>query len=271
MKKLSIVFALISTSLWADELVLNDGSTIEWRVLEDKGDSYLVTPLRGEKKIIKKSDVKELRISKSEVNALAGATFTTEDGKFTIERATGKPINLLDQIDPKKGMVPGNNGKSTAEFKDGKNLFLNTAPDRGARFEIQAQLPPEYDLALVVDYLSGNTPMYMALSNPMAKWVVESGGEGTAILNYDKKPIGSDKGKLHGDMNRVEIIYMVRNNGFIVSLNGKEAASFNGDWKRLSGPSDWLPKKGGSLSIGLSEVRMIVHSMIIVPVVPGKK
>jgi len=272
MKKIMIVFVL-SIPAFGDELILSDGNKIEWKVLEDKGDSYVVTPLRGPKVTLKKSEIREVKVGRTGI-LLTGATFTTEDGKMTVEKAQGKPVDLLSLIDPKKSLVPGNNGKSTAEFKDGKSLQIESTPDRYARLEMPAVESGilGYDLSITLERMAGNTPIFMGLQNAGARWTMATGGwnGGNGLYLVDKKPLDLSAERSRESVlneGQVTLAYYVRPQGFVVTGNGKEIFSWEGDWKRLSIPQEWTPKKQGCIFIGLSESKVIVHSMTLTPVV----
>lgn len=208
-----------------DELVLKDGTKIEWTALKDQGDSYDVETAQGLKKI-RKADIAKI-VPIEIVTPLAGAFLEFDKGRKM------ETINLFQALDAKRAIggtwrgVPG--------------ALLATGEASMARLEIPVSLGPEYDLHVTVERREGSGEIGIGLFGGGRRFLfaVDSFAcvwSGFAWIDGKSCNINGHalKGKLLEPKAPRTFVFQVRPDGVAVHLDGKPFIGYRGGWDRVS-------------------------------------
>lgn len=223
---LAALLLFASTLTFGDELVLKDGKKIEWKTITDGGDTYEVVTDDGAKITVQKSDVVSFQKTKS-ANVLTGATFTF-DKKIKLTTT-----DLLKAVDAKRDAVAG-----SWTLAGGKLTGAPPAEGHG-RFIIPVTPQEEYDLTMVVTRKSGTEDLGVGIvgGGKQVTYIFDAfngkvcglylvGGRG-ADTNGTGVP-----GPVFEKATRT-IVMMVRKQGLVVQVDGKDFCSFT-DWNNVS-------------------------------------
>jgi hypothetical protein len=255
---------LLALPLFADELVLKDGKRVKWVVLKDLGDTFEVETPEGVKVEIKKNEVvkfdsKVTAAAKKEEAAaasaaLTGATFTWEKGRKLIQ------FDLLRSIDVKRDAIRG-----TWKLSDGTLSVDASSMKTGAMSLLETTYipPPEYDLTLVIERsAAGDNVFFVGLvgGERQVAWGMDvSGGwQGPWMIdgkNPEENKLGIREALFTKVGEKKTVVFMVRNAGFAVKVDGKVTFTWLGDWTRVRTAPIYGPEKniksfyfGGALS-----------------------
>lgn len=231
MKKAAwMVFGLAFTmSAWGDDLVLKDGRKIEWKALVDLGDSYDIQTKQGEKLSIKKEDVENfVKTEVSNVAPLSGAVFVF-DKKRKLDT-----IDLLSKIDPKKDAFSGN-----WKFMGG-TLVGTSSPFTHSKMLTSCTPPDEYDLTMTIERKDGTLDVYVGLVAGEKQFTFHfdgfNGYNGLAMIDGMAPDLNGTgiKGSVFQNRKPRTVVFMVRKEGIVVQLDGKDYYKWRGDWSRVS-------------------------------------
>lgn len=222
----SLILALASVCL-GDELVLKDGKTVSWKSITDGGDVYEVVTDEGAKVTIQKSDVVSFQKTKP-ATALTGATMTF-DRKVKLTTT-----DLLKAVDAKRDAVAG-----SWTLAGGKLTGAPPAEGHG-RFIIPVTPQEEYDLTMVVTRKNGTEDLGVGIvgGGKQVTYIFDAfngkvcglylvGGRG-ADTNGTGVP-----GPVFEKATRT-IVFMVRKQGLVVQVDGKDFFSWAADWNNVS-------------------------------------
>lgn len=260
MKTLTLL-AIAALPCMADEVVLKDGTSVEFRILEDTGDTYIITTPEGARKVVKRADVESFRKTQPS-SPLTGAAVTFD------KKAKLDTVDLLKIVDTDKGIVSGT-------WKVANGVLSGESPSGGsARLQI-AHTPAadEYNLTITVERtLEGD--------NVCFSFPVPGGGQCMYGLDID---MGAYHGVLVPDaaggyrrVNKVmgkqlqvgkpkTIVFMVRKSSFVVQIEGKDVFATRQDWAAISSPM------GSQFAIAPLKTNVKVSRMFLTyPVAGGK-
>jgi len=237
MKQLMIATVVLSLfgTVFADELTLKDGRTIEWSAIRDLGDTYEVESPNGSKSTVKKDDVESFRKTKAAA-PLTGATFTFEKG-IKLEH-----VDLLQTVDPKAGIIFGDWKQIPGGGWQGRQ---DGSVQTWARLQTGYQvLKPEYDLSLQIQRTEGETCFLLGF--------VAGGGQRIVLFDWqnqwngffmlDKKwPETNESGvrrEVFKKGKTVQVTLKVRKIGVAIEVDGKDLIVWSGDWERITIPME---------------------------------
>lgn len=219
-----VVMAVLSPLTYADEVVLKDGTKIQFIVMRDKGENCDLETPEGGKLQVKKSDILKVSLLQPSPAALTGATFSF-DKKSKIET-----VDLIPQLNPKNAIA--GTWKSS-----GKAIVTPAIPH--ARILFPVTVPDEYDVQVVAQRDSGNGAFYLFLPTPKESRImvaldgtggIEGGVSGAPETVYNEKAFRDTKPHT--------LLYQVRKNRFILFLDGKKMI----DWVNPDYPSATIPE-----------------------------
>jgi hypothetical protein len=213
----------LPAAVFGDQLVLRDGSTIEWRILKDAGDVLEVQTPDNRTLSIPKKDVKEVRVTAPKA-PLTGATFTTDTTKG------GVPANVLSLIDPKK------HAGGDCRVAAGVLVCSGTGV-----LEIPHIPNAAYDVELTVERREGEDELHVGLiagGRPFSVQIDWSKGQCTGLSSIDGKLVFENETRTNGRLLPLKrcrtILCAVREDCVVVLVDGKEFLHWKGDPKRLS-------------------------------------
>lgn len=221
----ALVTGALSLGLAADEVVLKNGKSIQFRALKDCSDILEIQTVDNQTVPILKSDVKEIRLAIPKA-PITGATFVG-DGTG----ASDKPVNLLALIDPKKHAVTG-------EWR-----FSNGGLSGGNGSLDVPYIPPgsAYDVEIVLERRDGDDEVNLGLvvdGKPFA-FVLDWGkGAANGLSVISGKAVFENESKIAGRQlvarKPRQILCAVRPDKIVILMDGKEFLRWEGDVKRLS-------------------------------------
>ncbi|HVE42499.1 MAG TPA: hypothetical protein VNM14_21650 [Planctomycetota bacterium] len=252
--RLLIIALLLALPAAADELVLKNGTTVEWTSLKDLGESFEVESKGGVKLEVKKSEVARIdfRSRASDASdaakadaALTGATFTFDKSLKLVQ------FDLLKSIDTKES--------KTGDWKIANGVMLADGSKLGgacAHLETSYVPPEEYDLTMTVEQVQGKNHFTTGLVGGGKQFCVSFNYEGSGwngIHSIDGKTPPDSKFSVKenlfpkpGTKRLVQI--MVRKFGVAVRVDGKDYMAFKGDWSRVASPGgEYVADKKTSL------------------------
>lgn len=210
----------------ADELVLKDGTVVEWSQLKDLGDSYDVQTAAGGRIRIKKADVAKFVPKEAPPPAapMTGATFTF-DKKLKLTT-----VNLIAAANQKNAVA----GSWTC---DGKKIVTPAVPH--ARLAFPSDLPKEYDVLITAKKESGNGSFYLFLPVQDKRLMiyvdgtdgVEGGVSGVAATTFREKVFKDAKPR--------QIAIHVRKERLVMLCDEKKLV----DWKNPDYSTVTIPEK----------------------------
>lgn len=241
-----------STVARADQLILRDGSTVEWRILKDAGDTLEVQTSDNRTLTIPKKDVKEVRISAPK-SPLTGATFTTDTTKG------GIPANVLALIDPKK------HAGGDCRMAAGVLVCSGTGV-----LEIPHIPGPAYDVELTVERREGEEEFHIGLvagGHPFSVQVDWSKGQCTGLSSIDGKLVFENETRTNGRLlvpkKSRTIVCAVREDCVVMIVDGKEFFHWKGDLKRLS--LSTRPAKEQNLFVTWNTSTFAISKYVVTP------
>jgi len=228
----------------ADELVLKDGKSVAWKCIRDQGDHYEIETPTGTKVTVQKSDVQSLRVSPA-TEPLTGATFTF-DKKRRLDTT-----DLLSRIEPKRDSIAG-------AWAVRSGALVGTADGaKHSRIEIPTIPPEEYDLTVVAERKEGDDEFFLGLVGGGAQFVVRfdwARGSSSGLSS----PGGVDpsrvtiQGRAFENRKPRTIVCMVRKDGVVVRLDGKDFAVCRTTWAGTSHEAMYAVKRQNVLFLGMA-------------------
>jgi len=244
----------LSVGTFADEILLTNGKTIQFRILKDAGDSIELQTVDNQTVTVAKKDVKDIKLVTPKA-PLTGATFSGD-----VTSATDKPVNLLAMIDPKKNASTGEWKITQAGLIGGSGLL--EAP----------YIPPTsvYDVEIVIERKTGDNEFNLGLvaEGKSFSFVVDWGkGEATGLSGVGGRRVYENESKVGGKQllprKPRTIICAVRADRVVVLLDGKEFMNWVGDPKQLSHPN----RTGKEQNLFLSgfESTFLISKYVVTP------
>lgn len=229
MKTLALL-ALLVTPCLADEVVMKDGRKIEFRSIEDTGDTYTIVTPESSRIVVKRADVEAF--AKTEpATPLTGASVSF-DRKSKLDT-----VDLLKKVSFDKGVVDG-----SWKFV-GAILTGAAGPEGAARLQISCKpSSEEYNLTLVIERADGDDNVGIGFLTP---------GGGSAMLHLDvdrgaysgilapegasgHKKVCSAPGKQLNVGKPRTVVLMVRKASLVVQVDGKDLLTSRIDWTKVS-------------------------------------
>jgi hypothetical protein len=218
-------FMILMSPALADELVLKDGKRVPWKTLSDDGEAYAVETVEGKRLTVRKADVDRISIGRPEVPAstpLTGASFA-----FDVKRAVTTDI------------LPRADVKGSDSWKTSGRILVGAAtwPTRQV-VTFDTDVPEEYDLTLVVERAdSGNKDFAVGILAAGAQCAFHfDSWDGTA--SSLALVAGAESEKAPGGVFRSgkprTVRLMVRRDGLVVQLDGKDFWKGRPDWKQAT-------------------------------------
>jgi hypothetical protein len=221
-----IAALLLALPCLADEVVCKDGRRIEFRSVEDTGETYTIVTPEGGRVVVKRSDVDSFAKTEPAV-ALTGAAMTF-DKKSKLDA-----VDLLKKIDLGKDALDGT-------WKFAPSGVLTGSSTSAARLQIRYAPPEEYNLTVTLERTEGDDNIGICLVTP--------GGLAMYHLDVDRgayhgllAPEGSDghrkvtstSGKVLAPGKPRTLVFMVRRASLVVQLDGRDVCTSRVDWSKV--------------------------------------
>jgi hypothetical protein len=237
---------IILTPAAADELVLEDGTRLQWKQIVDAGDFYDVETSSGKKIKVKKSDV--LRFEKEVSKPLTGASFTLNKGALL--------ENLLKRVDLEKTV----SGLWTLEA--GPTLITPAAPH--GRLIIPFDFPAEYDLQITISKRRGEGAFYACLPVGDRRLMAFVDGTGGVEGGVNGVLDTYFKEKIFRDQKLRQLLYSVRADRFVMSIDGRVLVDYKKpDYSKLTLPDSVDTKRQG-LMLGVYDTVYVISGLTVV-------
>lgn len=231
--KTFVALALLAVPCLADEAVLKDGRRIEFRSLEDTGETYTIVTPEGARVVVKRADVEGFAKTEPAV-ALTGATMSF-----------GKSAKL-DSVDLLKKVATSDFLAGVWKFDRDGSLACEM-PDRVESSCCQIRYPlgvEEYNLTLVVERLDGGDNIAITFPAPggrqcqfffdidMGKYsgILTPGAAGGPHVKAST-PV---PGRQFAAKKPRTVVLMVRKAGLVVQVDGKDLTTFRSDWSKVA-------------------------------------
>lgn len=227
MKTLAALLIIASTCL-ADDVLLKDGRRIEFRSVEDTGETYTIVTPEGGRTVVKRADVEGFAKTEPAV-LLTGATMSFD------KKAKVDTVDLLKKVSTERDVLDG-----SWKFVGGA-LTGSAGPDGNARLQIPyAPGAEEYNLTVVLERTEGDDNVGIGFVTPagggMVHLDVDRGGY-TGLLAPEgaggHRKVASAPGKQLASGKTRTIVLMVRRAGLVVQVDGKDLFSAKVDWTRV--------------------------------------
>jgi hypothetical protein len=229
-----------------DELVLEDGTRLQWKQIVDAGDSYEVETVAGKKIKVRKGDV--LRFEREAPKPLAGAAFTIDKGASS--------ENLLKRVDLDRSVA------GLWALEAGPTLISPSTPH--GRLTIPFEFPAEYDLQIVVSKRRGDGSFYACLPVGDRRVMVFLDGTGGVEGGVNGVAGATFKEKVFRDKKPRQLLYSVRMDRLALSVDGKTLIDCKRpDYSKLSLPEAVDTKLQG-LILGVYDTVYAVSSLTII-------
>lgn len=254
MKRLTLLL-LVAGPLWAQEVVLKSGNKLPWKTITDDGDSILVENPAGQRVPVKKDDIARITHAGNAPVILTGAA-------ITFDKKAVKAVNLLATLNIEKQAFAGE-WKVTAGALSCAAVVKDGLTHQG-RLMVVEEAPEEYDLQLNVERSNSKDAFGVVLvgGGRQFLFLMDHGLKMTSLWQLDGKDGDRSEvaklGQILEDRRPRNVTVMVRAQGFVVQVDGKDHFSWAGDWNRLSmAPYHEVPKKKGIfLFIGGGEFKV---------------
>jgi len=216
----------LSLACQADDVVMKDGRKIEFRSLEDAGDTYVIVTPENTRLVVKRADVDSF--AKTEhVSPLTGAQVSFD------KKAKLDVVDLLKRAEFTAGAW-----KTAA---DGSASVPKCGPTENAIFHVRmAPGAEEYNLTAVVEREAEGDNVCFGLLGPGGVPVTYffdlDMGKESCILTADRKRISSIAGRQFPAKKVRTVTFMVRKTGLVVQLDGKDFSTIRTDWKLSAFP-----------------------------------
>lgn len=254
------VMAALAAGAHADTFILKDGKQVEGTIVHDSGDTYEIETESGPKLHLKKMDVERiLPVVKTSSGApLTGATFTF-DKKRKLDT-----VDLLAAIDTKRDALTGTwklAGKALT-FSDGQHSKLQTT----------YAVPDEYDLTIELSRKEGADDFYAGLIGGGRQFTFhfdsfKSAWSGPQLIDGKMAGPDSDVGvpgkKVFTNGTPRTAVFMVRKEGLVVRLDGKDFFAWKADWSRVSLHSVFIVPSKTAIFVGAFGSTYSITKMVL--------
>jgi hypothetical protein len=261
MKTIAILAALL-TPCYADEVLLKDGRRVEFRSVEDTGETYTIVTPEGARVVVKRSDVEGFVKTEPAV-ALTGATMTFSKGSKL------DSVDLLKKIEADKDFL-----SCLWKFQPDGSLIL-TAPTSVENGCCQIRYTPaseEYNLTLVIERTDGEDNIGVTFPVPGGRqcqfYFDVDKGKYSAILTPGGleghlKASPPVQGKQFTMKKPRMVVFMIRKAGLVVQLDGKDVSTVRVDWSKISPLSGPQAKDAFAVSALTSGIRVSKMSLTV--------
>ena len=231
----SVALALVCH---ADDVVMKDGRKIEFKSVEDAGDTYVVITPENTRLVVKRGDV-EAFAKTEHVSPLTGAQVSFD----------------------KKAKLETNDLLKRAEFQAGA---WKTAPDGSVSCEkpgprdtstLHVRVAPsseEYNLTAVIERDAEGDNIAFGLTGPggaQMTYIFDLDmGKESCVFTADRKRISGVPGRQFLPKKARVVTFMVRKSGVVVQLDGKDFSMIRTDWKLTPFPGICPSEPGFGLS-----------------------
>jgi hypothetical protein len=218
----------------ADDVVMKDGRKIEFKALEDAGDTYVITTPENTRVVVKRGDVDSF--AKTEhVSPLTGATVSFD------KKAKLNVDDLLKRAEFQSG--------AWKTAPDGSVSVAKAGPSENATFHVRvAPAADEYNLTAIVEREADGDNICFGLTGPggarLTYFFDLDMGKESCILTADRKRISSVPGRQFTAKKARTVTFMVRKSGVVVQLDGKDFSTIRTDWKLAPFPGI-MPTESG--------------------------
>lgn len=180
-------------------------------------------------------------------------------------------VDLIRLVDPTKDFTSKGQAKGAFAKLDGARLLLSGAEFQMGFLEFPYAPPQEYTLTIIARHAGGAfAPFTVGLSDGAHQWSSTVGlyHASLGIQNVDGKPFEFDestKGAASIKLGATgTFVFTVRNSGFTITVDGRDAFDWAGDPKRLSAPDAMAVSRKNTLFIA-SGCRYEIEKAIVVP------
>lgn len=228
--RILLVTLLLALPVFGDELLLKDGTRINWVSLKSKGDTYEVETRDGKQTTVRKADVERISTAKiPDIVPLTGATFVKEKRKIA-------SVDLLQTIDLKRDV-------QTGQWKLVKGVLAGTHEGtNNSKFQFKSQPLEEYDLSLTVERKAGAGDFVIGLvgggSEKQFEIILDGATGRSGVWTADgwKDEFATVPGAVLTLGVPRKITVMVRKTGILIRVDDKDLAVWTGDWATLTVP-----------------------------------
>jgi hypothetical protein len=214
----SVALALVCH---ADDVVMKDGRKIEFKSIEDAGESYVIVTPENTRLVVKRGDV-EAFVKTEHVTPLTGASVTF-DKKAKLDTA-----DLLKKAEPQTG--------TWKTAPDGSLSCVKTGPSDGSILHVRVTPSgDEYNLTAIIERDGEGDNIGFGLMGPGGvQWTylfdLDMGKE-SCVFTADRKRISAVAGRQFTAKKARTVTFMVRKTGVVVQLDGKDFSTIRTDWK----------------------------------------
>ncbi len=230
MKTLALVLVpLLAIPCFADDIVLKSGQRVEFKSVEDTGDTYTVVTPEGGRMVFKRADVEGFAKTEPAI-ALTGATMSFD------KKAKTDTVDLLKKISTDRDVLNGS-------WKFVGGVVVGAAgPDGSARLQIPyAPGADEYNLTVILERTEGDDNVGLGFQTPAGGGMVHldtDRGAYTGLLSPEgeggHRKVASAPGKQLAPGKSRTVVLMVRKSGLVVQIDGKDLFSAKVDWTRVA-------------------------------------
>lgn len=222
-----IAALLIALPCLADEVVCKDGRRIEFRSVEDTGETYTIVTPEGGRVVVKRAEVDSFAKTEPAV-ALTGAAITFD------RHSKLDAVDLLKKIDLGKDSLDGT-------WKFAPSGALTGSSTSNARLQVRYTPPEEYNLTVTLERTEGNDNVGICLVTPggLAMYHLDvDAGAYHGLLSPDgadgHRKVTSTPGKVLTPGKPRTLIFMVRKASLVVQLDGRDVCTSRVDWSKVS-------------------------------------
>ncbi len=248
MKTLVILATLLTPTLClADDVILKDGRRVEFRSVEDTGETYTVTTPEGSRVVLKRSEVEGFAKTEPAV-VLTGASVTFD------KKAKTDTVDLLKKTELEKDSITG-----VWKFAPGGALSGSpgTSGDPTARVQFRhVPAAEEYNLTVVLERTDGADNVGIGFPTPgggAAMWHLDVDmGAYQALLAPEgagHRKLAAVPGKQLAPGKPRTIVLMVRRTALVVQIDGKDVATYRADWTKISPLPQCVPTQRDAFSV----------------------
>jgi hypothetical protein len=253
--KTALVLLLLAAIAGADELQTKDGKKIEFKNLSDEGDHWELTTPTGTKVSVNKADFYSFIPSGKKEVPLTGAQFTFD------KKRKQQTTDMLPKFDPSKDVI-GPEVKLQGGVLSCKG---------GARVQFNFTPPEEYDLTMQVE-AKENAVLYVGLVGGGRQFCFGLGAMCAGLEQVNGQCMWDTSIAIQGNFFKTPgaktVVFMVRREVLIVTVDGKDFFGWKAEWDKLSvRPIYGVPSKNSlflsNFSPNGSPVSYLIHRMTV--------
>lgn len=262
---IQILWALLlvnfTSNLIADELILKDGTSIEWIMLRDRGTEYLIETPRRKRLTIPKEKVDRIVIKKPQA-PLTGATVGRSKA---LKPPARRGFDILKFMRPKEDAVSG-----TWRLENGVLVSGGVANER---IEIPYEPPEEYDFTVEFRITGGVGAVVQILSAARKNfwWEVAANNNKTmAFGSIDGKPTTTTNPTMKSRSFELGRKYVstvkIRKGAVSAYIDGELVARYETDFGNLTLHRYWMLRSNKHIGVGCLRGIVEFHRIEIVEV-----